>query len=837
MIELAGFDIVAEVSVDTLSDSVNENPVTLPDGSQVYLFGGKFTLSMPLSLAGLGDFTVSGFCEAYLGGVERTDQIQITFDLTDGALAFVAGTVRHVTAEVTITAQIIFVTDPSADAPPNQEVPAVKTSAAVAVVSIDAASLSAIDGLLGAGKGAQVQTEIQNGIQLWIRTQTAITAERFSFLVEPGKDSHDSMTLSADPEVMWIDKFTLGIFGYYRAAATGGDVSLKTDIDIIQTEPEFVYTGNDLLSLVPARRIAVLVSAQGFQLTMACPTITNNVIRDLVSQNTLPSYIANVQASMGASIQREMNARFGQYFADELKQHPFIDALARAQAHIQSDVDNAIASEAQAELNAWLDSPDGQAAIAASVPPSCGNGTVEASREKMPDPFPDAVAMLQELDLTLEQGYVNFYAKVGGNLPVCGDFTVTQSGQLRVVVDTTTFKVAPLFSQGPPDVDISTNIVCKAVASALLAMFTSATWGTATIFIGAAIGESIGEGLIASTIQKKIRSAEAGVGAITPKLPAGCHLIDIEIEPVGIKALALYGRDYSHYNNFVPGLKVIARQLSRELQGQPTEGQMQVAATPAGCPAGVFAYTKTIYDTSFQVSLTSMDLPLPLEVVGWQLQIGNFEYTSLGSEINDIKLPGPYWTGSIAEVVSPTVTLEGSVWHTEPPLDGVLATEDVAVAVAGNNDSGWTLNFSGDSGCFYVQVSAAAKDGDGNPYSASTFLIVTGEVVTFGADYQKYKADCDQKTWQALLNALSKLKPKVIRGRVAPGAPVEGEAQKNQQQENPAPNTSPQQAAAQLVMDQIRSRQAGALTTLRQAVHEFGGGVLQVLKGGAGESE
>jgi hypothetical protein len=834
MIKLAGFDVIAELSVDTLSDFVNAKPVTLPDGSQVYLLGGKFTLSLPLSLPDISDFTISGFCEVALGGVARTNNCELTFDLTDGTLEFAVGTIRHVTATLIVSAPIIFVTDPDPHAPPNQEVPAVKNIAATATVAIDAATMTMIDGLLGAGKGAQVQSAVQNGVQLWMRVQPTPTVAAYSFTVEPGKDSHDPLTLSADPEVFWIDEFTLGIFGYYQAAATGGDVNQKTDSDITQDAPEFVYTNNVELSLVPARRIAVLMSPQGFQLTIACPTITNNVIRDLVDQNYTSTYIAKVQASMGAAIQAEMNANFGQHLADEIKKGSLspvglIEAVERAKADVQADVNNAIASEASSELKAWLDSPDGQAVIKASVPPSCGNGSVEASRQHMPDPFPDTVATLRELDLTLQQGYVNFYAKVDGNLPICGDFTVTQSGQLRVVVDDTTYKVAPVFSQGPPDVDISTNILCKAAAATLLGIFTSATWGTAIVFIGAAVGESIGEGLIASTIQKKIQSAEAGVGAVTPPLPSGCHLIDIDIETDGIKALALYGRDYSHYNNFVPGLQVVATLLGRQ-QMQTSQGQMSLGATPAGCPAGTFAYTKTTYDTSFQVSLSSMDIALPIQITGWEMQIGNFEYTTVGPVIQ-VKLPGPYWTGSLAEITAPSVLLEGSLWHVEPPLDGELKTDTITVAVAGSADSKWTLGFRGTDGCFYVQVSATAKDGDGKVWTASTFIVVTGEEVSFGQDYLNYKTACDALTSKAMIAALGRLKPKVIRGRVLPGAPVETAGQRRESQGSPAPNTTPQQAAAQLVTQQIQNRQAGALTTLRQAVDELGEGVLDSLRG------
>ncbi len=828
MIEMAGFDIIAELSIDTLSDLINQSPVTLPDGSQVYLLHGEFTLIVPLTIPGIGDFTVSGFCQASLGGVARTSNCELAFDLTDGAIELPTATIRHVTATVSITAPITFAPDPTPGAPANQVVPTVKNLNATVAVTLDPATLAAMDGLLGPGKGAQVQSSIASELQLWIRISTMPVAA-YNFIVNFGEDSHDPQTLSDYPQAFWIDPFTLGIFGYYGAAATGGDVTMKTDIDITQSTQEFIYTNDAWLEVVPARRVAVLMSASGFHQTIACPLITNQVIRQLVFQNYEPEYLSRVQANMGAQIMAQVeSAHLSQYFMDELKKTPtdIAGAMGRAQAHIQGDVNQAIANEAASELNAWLNTGDGQAVIAASVPPSCGNGTVEASRQKMPDPFPDAVAMLTELDITLNQGYIGFFAQADGNLPICGSFSVKQSGQVRLPVDSTNYRVVPQFSQAPTDVDISSNILCKGAAATLLGMFTSATWGTALVFIGAAVGESIGEGIIASTIQKRIQSAEAGVGAITPPLPANCHLIDIEIEPVGFKAIALWGRDFGHYNNFSPGLTVTATQLARTQVGQQTEGQMSVAPTSAGCPAGTFTYTKQQYNSSFHVSVSAIDLALPINVTEWQMQIGNFMYTSLGAFINDIKLPGPFWTGSLGEISEPSVTVEGSIWHPEPPLDGLLETENVIVEVTGSVDAGWTLNFSAADGCFYVQISAVATDGDGKIWTASTFLTVTGEVVTFGDDYTKYKADCDQRTWTELLAALSKLTPKVIRGHVAPGAPIEGLGERNNKAGSPVPGVSPQQALTQFVADTIRSRQAGALTTLVKTVGEFGNGVL-----------
>jgi|SRR5579872_4056895 len=828
MIELAGFDVVGELSVDTLSDFVNEKPVVLPDGSQVYLFGGKFVLTMPLSLPGLGDFTFSGFCDAGLSGIPGTANCQLTLNLTGGSLQVSGATINHVEATVEIVLPIIFVTDPTPGAL-NQVMPAIKNLYATVQVTIDPATMTALDGALGAGKGSQVESSLRDGMQLWIRVQPMPTAPAFNFKVEPGSDSHDPMTLSADPEACWIDASTLGVFGYYQAAATGGDTSLKTTSDITQPGPEFAYTNNALLPVVPARRVAVLMSPRGFQLTVACPTITNQIIRQLVHDNYLPTFENTVRTAMGANFQSlMMKEHFSEYFADEIaKSNSFGDLIAaaqRAKDRVQADVDQMVAQEADSELNKWLDGPDGQAVIRASVPPSCGSGSVEAGRQHMPDPFPDAVGTLRELDLTLGQGCVNFYAKVDGNLPICGDFTVTQSGQLRVVVDSTSFKVAPLFSQGPPNVDISSSIECKAAAATLLGMLTTATWGTAIAFIGAAVGESLGEGLIAGILQKRILNAESGVGAYTAPLPQGAHLIEIDVEQGGLRSLALIGREY-HFNTFEPGLTINATQLSRQKAGQATQGVMSVAATPAGCPAENFSYVATTFDTSFQVSLSATDLALPIDVTSWQMQIGNFEYTELEGKYL-IKLPGPYWTGSIASVATPIVTLQGSIWDPEPPLDGILATKNVAVGISGNKDSGWVMRFSGADGCFYAQISVVATAGDGKIYSTSTFLTVIGKEIALDASYEKYKEDCDRKTSQALLASIAKLRPKVIRGRVQPGAPIEGQG--SSPQNGPAART-PQQAAAQLVMTQIRSRQAGALTTLVQAVKLFGNGVIAAL--------
>ncbi len=817
---LAGFDIVAELSIDTVSDFANSQPVPLPDGTSVYIFGGKFSLNVPLSVPILGNGMAGVFCQASLGSVPGTSACALILEFSDGGLTFGPLSVRHVAATATIAVSAGIVPDPTKNAPPNGVVPTIQTAFAVAKVNFDAATASAIDGTFGAGKSALVAAALSDALQAWVRSQPIPLGSRLPFTVAPGQDSTSPTQLSAIPEICWVDPFTLGIFGYYRAAATGGNLGQKTDSDIVQTGPEFVYVTDELFSVIPARRVAVLMSASGFHQTVACPMIKTQVIRGLVYQEKEDEYIAQVRAELGTQFySQEAGKSLIAYFSDEETKHPtdLPGDFQRAKDRVQADADNDIRNEAANRLNAWLDSPDGQLAISNSVPPSCGNGSVEANRQHMPDPFSDVVSTLRELDIDLQDGYVSFLAKADGNLPVCGGFSVTQTAQVKLTVDSTQNRVFPSIHNDPTQVDISVNPFCKVAASILVDLFTGVTWGTATVFIGAAIAELIGQNIVANIIEERIQGAKSGLGAVPVPLPANSRLLDVQIEPIGIRTVALLGRDIDHYNNFLPGLKVVATQLSRTQWAQASSGTMTVPADPAGCAAATFNYCEQKYDTAFRVALSAVDLPLPVEVISWQLQIGNFLYTSLGPTINDIKLPGPYWTGSLVNIAAPTTTLEGDIWHPAPPLDGQFERKNVLVQASGSSASGWRLTFSGADGCFYVQVTVTAEDGDGRTWTGSTFLTINGEAIFLGQDYQNYKAACDAKKSALLLAELGNLRQHVIVGHVAPGAPVEGQLA----------------VVSGSIRQAIQARDRNAYTALYSAVRSLGPSVLRAFASGS----
>jgi len=92
---------------------------------------------------------------------------------------------------------------------------------------------------------------------------------------------------------------TLGVFGYYRASATGGDVAAKSDSDLVQPHEEFFYDQPGLFAVMPGRRVALLFSPAAFQLVFACPAIRNQVVRPLVFKREHGNWAAWVRSRRG----------------------------------------------------------------------------------------------------------------------------------------------------------------------------------------------------------------------------------------------------------------------------------------------------------------------------------------------------------------------------------------------------------------------------------------------------------------------------------------------------------------------------------------------------------
>ena len=227
---------------------------------------------------------------------------------------------------------------------------------------------------------------------------------------------------------------------------------------------------------------------------------------------------------------------------------------------------------------------------------------------------------------------------------------------------------------------------------------------------------------------------------------------------------------------------------------------MSVQATKWGCPAATFDYTRQHYDTTFQVRLNAINLPLPITVTGWQLEIGNFSY-NLG-----IRDPRPNWSGAPVPITAPTATLTGGhVWRPEPPLSGFFEPQEVTINVTGSAETGWILQFSGLDSYFYVRVAVTVIDGDDNQQAAATFLVVDGDDITFGDDYGAWKDDCNRK-YRAYLATLHL----VQEAQVLPGEAVQ----------------NIETLVAMVIREAIRVGNPGAYSQLAAAVQQYGEQIL-----------
>jgi hypothetical protein len=426
MANLAGFDLIGEISIDTLRDFVNEQPLMI-GGQWIYLLGGPFMLGLPLSVPNIGSGLVQIVCTVSFDAVTRTPNCSLTVTFVDGAATFLSRSVFHLGGTITVTAAVGFVPDTSSGALPNHIVPSVLLASAVATLTLDSSSSSQIDGTFGTGTANDLSAALTTAFESFLQGLGNQVVPAFSFQVVSGQDSSDPLVLSANPQIMWIDSSTLGIFAYYRADASGGNLAAKVDSDIVQTTQEFLYNQPGLFSVVVAKRIAVVLSPEAFHLVIACPLIHNPIVRTLLHNALIDGYINQVNANQYAYFfAEEIGAHLSQFINEDLAKNPgesHSDANNNAVKRIQALAQNDVENEAEKELTAWLDSPAGQSAIVNSTPPPCGNGSVQVDRQQMPDPFSDVITMLTNLTMNLAQGYVDVQITAGGDLPVCGSYT------------------------------------------------------------------------------------------------------------------------------------------------------------------------------------------------------------------------------------------------------------------------------------------------------------------------------------------------------------------------------------------------------------------------------
>src|SRR5262249_46026596 len=212
---------------------------------------------------------------------------------------------------------------------PHDVYPAFLLGSAQTSVVLEPASRAQIDAAIGSGGADRVQNALAHALRDWIRKAGTQYINAFRLRVVPGVDSDDVQQLSAAPIASWIDSSSLGIFGYYRAAASGGDVTAKTDSDVAQ-----FYYGKPGARIATGRRVALLLTAQQFHRMLVCPTIRDNVVKGLYYKQVYPGKLTYWTGQVLGTVEDENDIelrklqRSYQYVLERYRSEELADALA-----------------------------------------------------------------------------------------------------------------------------------------------------------------------------------------------------------------------------------------------------------------------------------------------------------------------------------------------------------------------------------------------------------------------------------------------------------------------------------------------------------------------------
>lgn len=391
----------------------------------------------------------------------------------------------------------------------------------------------------------------------------------FSFSVDTSQNSTDMMILTAAPQVRWIDKETLAIFGYHRQGANTGNASWKNDSDL-QPAPYPSF---------PWYPIAVLVSTSSFQLLVACPAI-RGAARDHVS------------------------GRYRNAWIDE----------ERALNNNQGDATDAEIASADSRLTQYLNSPLGQVEINGAVPGPCGYGQID-QRIKLPNPFPDTTGFIHWLSMELDNGKVIVNAKAHAQV-FCGSVSVEVPMSFKPFIGhNNTIQPGPI-TKGKPNSNVQTDVICKVAIATLSTFLVGPFIGSIFTILAVAVAERLAEGLVNSKILKQ-NLPSPGSESDMPALPTAIRLREINIGTSGLTILGVWEGMVIDPHKFNPSVRLYWKSShTRSSSVLTIPGSFE--ANCGGEPS-TFRFTSFAWDTTIVYNIEAIDVPHPIHYEGWWL--------------------------------------------------------------------------------------------------------------------------------------------------------------------------------------------------------------------------
>ncbi|MEP6482081.1 MAG: hypothetical protein ABJA94_08760, partial [Rhodoglobus sp.] len=676
MADLAGFDLLIELSTRTLSDTVNKRRLAKdPEGNDIHLFGGPFVLDAQTTIAGNGaQFRL--IAEAYLRPVLQSPTTRVEIDLRD--CSFQIGNQAATGLEGTVLVTVPAPEFEQALATPSTPSPTVDDwnptlpfdRCAISVVLTDT-SRGDVEGLVGQGNAGIAEQAIENVLRQALATLDGRID--LTFRVKPGQDSDSPGQLSAFPEFRWIDRTTFAIFGYYHAGASGGSAAAKVNSDIASQPSDWVQDDRPTATgRIPAERFGIFLSARGFDLVIGRPAV-RSTIRKLVREKAAEEQRPRAEQQR-PHIESTVRGKRNQYIDEERTRNnnggPATQAeLEAADQRIAREIKDEVESLRWRLADDYLTHHDGLQRLESETPYSAGSGRY-VQAVPMPDPLPATTAFLHYLTLLLDSGHLTLIAKARAALPEilgisCGDLDAQVSARVSLSYFGRT--ITPSLVMDLPDVHYDANPVCSAVAAGAAFSITGPVGGTLLTLMMDPLIEAFATIEISRTVGKQL----AGIAAAMP-LPMPDEvkaIVNVPIDPQSFGVVALLPWRFDR-NSFEPGIRLdLTRETHKPSATPEAHGTYTFAATKWGCPEQTFNYVERFWDTVWVVSVVDRAIPLPVKILGWYAQFGSATMNSIaGMSVVD---PRPHYYGSSPmPPAPPALSGNASVWFESPPPSG-----------------------------------------------------------------------------------------------------------------------------------------------------------------------
>lgn len=572
MPNLAGFDLVIEVARAAIERQILVTPSqTGPNGEVIDTFVPPFTLRENISLPGMSGLLQVIVHELQLRAVPRTPFSIMHMSFAESSIEAPGLSVGMLAGTFDLQVPMRF-TPPSGS--PSQSRFALDFTAATASLQLSPDTLNRLQTQLGSTTANLVLAALE-GALVDLFHSLGLRPVGFSFTVDGTVDSTQMTTLTAIPNVSWIDAETLGLFGYHRRGANTGDVLRKNDSDL----PPPPYAG------FPWYPVVVMLSPDSFQRLIACPAVTK----------TATDHVAGP-------------VREG-FINDE-----------RARDNNNGTATDAEIANANNRVSTYLASPAGLAEIASKTPAPCGSGALD-QRINLPDPFPATTAYIDTLSMSLGNGRLDINAKAHADV-FCGSVQVTLPLWVQPVVAGQKINLGPV-NKGEPQTEVDTDFICKVATDVLLSFLIGPFAGSIATVAAFAVAESIAESLVNSKIlDQNLPVPQAGFN-----LPRPIEWRSLKIDLSALMLIGQWPGELLDPHKFDPRIDLSLTHDIKASQTVPTKEGTFEAACLGGPAQRQFEYKLQAWDNTLQFSMTEQDVPHPLRYFDWIVSLAADDFT------------------------------------------------------------------------------------------------------------------------------------------------------------------------------------------------------------------